>query len=95
MTGYSSITIGNRQRALIIFTAGVLLTPGWRVSARGGRCAPLRMIPRARILRKWLYTLGLLVLVLVLTWVNIPLTIFAFLGGAVAIGSSASACRTC
>lgn len=88
VTGYSSITIGKVSRALIIFTAGVLLTL-WL--ARIGEAIVVRRFgydaARARILRKWLYTLGLLVLlVLVLTWVNIPLTIFAFLGGAVAIG---------
>ncbi len=84
----SSITVGKVVRALLIFTAGVLLSYWLGLAAealvvrRFGYDAA-----RARILRKWLFALGLLVLlVAVLLWVHIPLTVFAFLGGAVAIG---------
>lgn len=88
ITGYSSITVGKVSRAVFIFTVGVLLSL-WL--SRLAEAIVVRRFgydaARARILRKWLYTFGLLLLlVLVLTWVNIPLTVFAFLGGAVAIG---------
>ncbi len=88
VTGISSITIGKIARAVLIFAVGVFATL-WL-----GRVAESYVVgrfgydaTRARILRKWLFTLGLLILlVVVLTWVNIPLSVFAFLGGAVAIG---------
>lgn len=39
------------------------------------------------LIEKWVYYLALVLLVLtVLNWLNIPLTVFAFLGGALAIG---------
>jgi len=88
LTGISSITIGKIVRALALFTLGVM------VALWGGRIAEEYVVrrfcydaTRARILRKWLLTFGLLVLVVaVLMWVNIPLSVFAFLGGAIAIG---------
>ena len=88
VTGISSITIGKIARAVLIFAVGVFAAL-WL-----GRVAENYVVgrfgydaTRARILRKWLFTLGLLILlVVVLTWVNIPLSVFAFLGGAVAIG---------
>ena len=88
ITGYSSITIGKISRAVLIFTVGVLLSL-WL--SRLAEAIVVRRFgydaARAKILSKWFYTFGLLLLlVLVLTWVNIPLTVFAFLGGAVAIG---------
>lgn len=88
VTALSSITVGKVVRALLIFTAGVLLSYWLGLAAealvvrRFGYDAA-----RARILRKWLFALGLaILLVAVLLWVKIPLTIFAFLGGAIAIG---------
>ncbi len=88
VTGVSSVTIGKTARAILIFSLGVLLAL-WL-----GRTAERYLVNRigydamrARILRKWILTLSLaILLVSVLTWVNIPLTIFAFLGGAIAIG---------
>lgn len=88
VTGVSSVTIGKTARAILIFSFGVLLAL-W-----SGRAAERYLVNRigydamrARILRKWILTLSLaILLVSVLTWVNIPLTIFAFLGGAIAIG---------
>lgn len=88
VTGVSSVTIGKTARAILIFSFGVLLAL-WL-----GRAAERYLVNRigydamrARILRKWILTLSLaILLVSVLTWVNIPLTIFAFLGGAIAIG---------
>ncbi len=88
VTALSSITVGKVVRAVLIFTAGVLLSYWLGIAAealvvrRFGYDAA-----RARILRKWLFAFGLAVLlVAVLLWVKIPLTIFAFLGGAIAIG---------
>lgn len=88
ITGYSSITVGKVSRAILIFAIGVLLSL-WL--SRLAEAIVVRRFgfdaARAKILSKWFYTFGLLLLlVLVLTWVNIPLTVFAFLGGAVAIG---------
>lgn len=88
ITGYSSITVGKVSRAIIIFAVGVLLSL-WL--ARVAEAIVVRRFgfdaARAKILSKWFYTFGmLLLLVVVLTWVKIPLTVFAFLGGAVAIG---------
>lgn len=88
VTGVSSVTVGKTVRAILIFSFGVLLAL-WL-----GRAAERHLVKRvgydamrARILRKWIMTLSLAVLlVAVLAWVNIPLTIFAFLGGAIAIG---------
>ncbi len=88
VTGISSITIGKIARAVLIFAIGVFAAL-WL-----GRVAENYVVgrfgydaTRARILRKWLFTLGLVILlVAALTWVNIPLSVFAFLGGAVAIG---------
>jgi potassium-dependent mechanosensitive channel len=84
----TSISVGKVVRAIAIFSAGVLLS-FWL--GRGAEVLVVRYFrydaARARILRKWLFALGLIILlVVVLLWVNIPLTIFAFLGGAVAIG---------
>jgi small-conductance mechanosensitive channel len=88
VTGVSSVTIGKVTRAIFIFSLGVLLAL-WL-----GRIAERFLVTRrgydamrARILRKWILALSLVILLVsVLTWVNIPLTIFAFLGGAIAIG---------
>jgi small-conductance mechanosensitive channel len=88
VTGVSSVTIGKVVRAILIFSFGVLLAL-WL-----GRLAERMLVTRrgydamrARILRKWILALSLVILLVsVLTWVNIPLTIFAFLGGAIAIG---------
>ncbi len=87
ITGISSITVAKLVRAITLFAIGVVIalwlgkrTEKYVVQRFGLEAA------RARILRKWLFTLGLFILVVaVLMWVNIPLSIFAFFGGAVAI----------
>jgi potassium-dependent mechanosensitive channel len=88
VTSLASVTVGKVVRALLIFTAGVLLSFWLGLAAEA---LVVRLFgydaARARILRKWLFAVGLAVLlVAVLLWVRIPLTIFAFLGGAIAIG---------
>jgi small-conductance mechanosensitive channel len=88
VSGYTSITVGKILRAVFLFVAGVFLSL-WL-----SRLAETFVVRRfgydpaqARILRKWMSTAGLgILLVAVLVWVRIPLTVFAFLGGAVAIG---------
>ncbi len=88
ITGVTSITVGKITRATFLFLAGVLFT--YWIGRAMERLAVWRFgynQARARILRKWLFALGLVALVvIVLLWVNIPLTVFAFLGGAIAIG---------
>ena len=72
VTGYSSITIGKVSRALIIFTAGVLLTL-WL--ARLGETIVVHRFrydaARARIPQVVLRSSLLVLLVVVLTWVNV------------------------
>jgi small-conductance mechanosensitive channel len=88
VTALSSITVGKVVRALLIFTAGVLLSYWLGIAAEALVVRSFGFdAARARILRKWLFAIGLaILLVAVLLWVHIPLTVFAFLGGAVAIG---------
>lgn len=88
ITGSSSVTVGKILYALSLFVLGILLVH-WvglaveRIVIRRFKYEGMR----ARILRKWLFALGVLILVVVvLDWVHIPLTVFAFLGGAIAIG---------
>ncbi len=88
ITGSTSVTLGKVLRAITIFAIGVFLSI-W-AGRIGEKVAVGHFgldVAHARILRKWLFALGLIVLViLVLLWVHIPLSIFAFLGGTIAIG---------
>jgi small-conductance mechanosensitive channel len=88
IVGKRSVTVGKTLLALILVVAGYALAV---VVAR----QLARMLVRffgwqpahAGILRSWLLAVELMILVMiVMFWVKIPLTIFAFLGGAVAIG---------
>jgi potassium-dependent mechanosensitive channel len=88
ITGRRSVTVGKTVRALAIllfgYWAGVIL------ARLAQRLAVTRygMDPNlANILRQWMMVLLVAILLTFsLTWVKIPLTIFAFLGGALAIG---------
>ena len=88
ITGSTSITVGKVLRATIMFAIGIYLSI-W-AGQIGEKVAVGRFgldAAHARILRKWLFALGLIVLVIfVLLWVHIPLSVFAFLGGTIAIG---------
>jgi potassium-dependent mechanosensitive channel len=80
--------LGKVIQALALFA---LLWYGSKLLGRfGERLATRRFgmdADRARLLRRWLHTLGMvIVFVAVLLWVKIPFAVFAFLGGAVAIG---------
>lgn len=88
VVGTRSVTIGKVLLALILIVAGYALA---LLAAR----FLARMLVRhfgwqpahAGILRSWVLAIELvLLLVIVMFWVKIPLTVFAFLGGAVAIG---------
>lgn len=88
VTGYTSITLGKILRAIFLFVGGVFLSLWLSRIAESFVVRRFGYDPaQARILRKWMSTAGLgILLVAVLIWVRIPLTVFAFLGGAVAIG---------
>jgi potassium-dependent mechanosensitive channel len=88
VTGTRSVTVGKVVRALLLFAIGYYASVlVGRLGERVGIGYFGMDAGAARLLRSWLQVIGLTVLfVLVLVWVKIPLTIFAFLGGAVAIG---------
>ena len=88
VVGKRSVTIGKVFLALILIVAGYTLA-----QLAAGLLS--RMLVRffgwqpahAGILRSWVLAVELMLLVaIVMFWVKIPLTVFAFLGGAVAIG---------
>lgn len=82
------VTVGKSIGALLIFVVGYQL-----VGLIAGRAQRL-MVERfkvdaaqARVLRRWLMLLtGFVLLVITLNLARIPLTVFAFMGGALAIG---------
>ena len=88
ITGHRSITVGKIASALLIFSIGYWLC--LYLATLIGRLAITRLGVDAELgnlLRQW--SQALLVTILIVTslmWVKIPLTIFAFLGGAFAIG---------
>jgi small-conductance mechanosensitive channel len=88
ITGHRSVTVGKIASALVIFSIGYWLC--LYCAALIGRLAITRLgvAPElANLLRQWSQALLLTVLIVTsLVWVKIPLTIFAFLGGAFAIG---------
>ena len=88
ITGHRSVTVGKIVTALLILSIGYWLC--LYVAALVGRLAVTRLgvdAELANLLRQWSQALLLTVLIVTsLLWVKIPLTIFAFLGGAFAIG---------
>jgi small-conductance mechanosensitive channel len=88
ITGHRSVTVGKIVTALVILSIGYWLC--LYVAAFVGRLAVTRLgvdAELANLLRQWSQALLLTVLIVTsLLWVKIPLTIFAFLGGAFAIG---------
>jgi len=88
ITGKVSVTLGMLLGGLLFFLVGWLLAS--RVLRRVQRTLVRRgylFEAQARTLRKWLMLLvSLMLLIGTLSYLNIPLTIFAFLGGALAIG---------
>lgn len=88
ITGHRSVTVGKIMSALLILSVGYWLC--LYLAALIGRLAMARLgvdAELANLLRQWSQALLLTVLIVTsLIWVKIPLTIFAFLGGAFAIG---------
>jgi small-conductance mechanosensitive channel len=88
ITGHRSVTVGKICTALVILSIGYWLC--LYCAALLGRLAMKRFgaAPElANLLRQWSQALLLTLLIVTsLVWVKIPLTIFAFLGGAFAIG---------
>jgi potassium efflux system protein len=88
ITGKVSVTLGMLLGGLLFFVLG------WFVASRILRRIQRTLVRRgylfeaqARTLRKWLMlSVSALLLIGTLSYLNIPLTIFAFLGGALAIG---------
>ena len=89
ITGKRSVTVAKVLRAIFILVRGYWLSQ-W-LARRVERIMVERFkkdASRAHIARQWSLSLGLVALVIfALAWVQIPLTVFAFLGGAVAIGA--------
>lgn len=88
MTGYRSVTVGKALTALAIFLIGYVVCV--YVAQAIGRVAATKFGMAqdvANLMRQWSQALLVtFLIVLSFTWVKIPLTIFAFLGGAFAIG---------
>jgi len=88
VTGSSSITVGKLITVILILTLGL-----WIASLASSRISLLlrkrfeMSKTAATLLERGLYILSVIVLMLLaLDIVNIPLTVFAFMGGALAIG---------
>jgi len=88
ITGHRSVTVGKIVTALIILVVGYWICL-YHASLLG-RLAVARLgltLELGHLVRQWSQALLLIMLILVaMVTVKIPLTIFAFLGGAVAIG---------
>lgn len=88
ITGSRSVTIGKIATALLIFIIGYIASMS--LSRLIGRVAIHRLgttLEVAQIVRQWSQALLVtMVIVISFVFVKIPLTIFAFLGGAFAIG---------
>lgn len=82
------VTVGKSLGALLLFGLGYWLAASLGERARRLVVARLGVSPQvARVLHRWLmWLLALVVLLVVLRMARIPLTAFAFLGGALAIG---------
>nr|MCU0768473.1 mechanosensitive ion channel [Burkholderiaceae bacterium] len=82
------VTIGKSVGALLIFVVGFTVASG--LARRAQHLMVTRFAvaeSQARVLRRWVMMLAVFVLlVLTLNLARIPLTVFAFLGGALAIG---------
>lgn len=88
VVGKRSVTMGKMLLALILVVAGYALAlHAARLLARVLMSYFGWQPAHAGILRSWFLAVELIILiVIVMFWVKIPLTVFAFLGGAVAIG---------
>lgn len=89
ITGSRGITVAKVARGILILVLGYALTA--LVTRLLVRVAVRRWnvdATQARIARKWILAVAIFILLLIsLEAVKIPLTVFAFLGGAIAIGA--------
>lgn len=88
ITGRRGVTVGKTLTALAIFVIGYVVCM-YAARAIGGLAARRFGIAQdvANLMRQWSQAILITFLVVLsFTWVKIPLTIFAFLGGAFAIG---------
>ena len=89
ITGKRSVTIGKVMTALSILVVGLWVS--FKLTRFTERIAVTRAgmdAGAARIARRWvMFLIGLVLLMTSLVMVKIPLTVFAFTGGAVAIGA--------
>lgn len=88
VTASRGVTVGKLTKVIIVILLGalaVILLARW-----GERHAIRKWCWRresARLARRWIHGIGFVALTLsALSWANIPLSIFAFMGGALAIG---------
>ena len=89
LTGKRSITVSKVATAILIFVLGSWLS-GWALKKLQN--VAVRRLGKdknqAQLVRKWVYSSIVLLLAgIALLWVKIPFTVFAFLGGAIAIGA--------
>lgn len=82
------VTVGKSVGVVVLFVAGWALAWGFSRLVIGWVARRLRLSEAlSRVMQRWVLTLlVLVVLVAVLKLARIPLTVFAFLGGALAIG---------
>lgn len=82
------VTVGKSLGALVLFVAGYLLARRLTQAFVGQLKARMGLSPQlARVIQRWVLSLlVVLVLLVVLRMARVPLTAFAFLGGALAIG---------
>jgi potassium-dependent mechanosensitive channel len=88
ITGRRSVTVSKTIKAIVILAIGYWVAHLFaalieRMAVRRFRVG----VNQARLVRRWIRAFLVLILVIAsLAWVKIPLTIFAFMGGALAIG---------
>jgi potassium-dependent mechanosensitive channel len=88
VTASRGVTVGKLVKVIAVILLGalaVIILAHW-----GERHAIKKWLWRresARLARRWIHGIGFVILTLsALSWANIPLSIFAFMGGALAIG---------
>ncbi len=88
ISGRRSVTIGKLIRVMLLLVLGYWASLALAKFAQHFAISRLQMEePVADIFRKWTIAIVFTVVLIVsLAWVKIPLTVFAFLGGALAIG---------
>jgi potassium efflux system protein len=89
ITGKRSVTVNKVVTAILIFVLGSWFS-GWLLRKIQGLV--IRRFGKdksqVQLIRKWVYSsVVILLAAIALLWVKIPFTVFAFLGGAIAIGA--------